>query len=376
MSKTSDKQKKGLKIVLAGGGTGGHIYTAVAVGRELLEDPEVKKIYYVGNPTNLEKTVVDDENFIFLPITISGMPRKIGLGLFKWMFQLFFAVMDCLKYFKRIKPDCILGTGGYVSGPALIAGKMLKIPYMLHDSDACPGIVTRKMANGAKVVSIAFEQAKDYLKGANVKFNGNPVRSTFSALDRKECREELALAQDKFTVLVMGGSQGAQSINKAICECLDELIIDYNMQFIHQTGFKNYEVYMDSLSSELRNNPAYIVKPYFENMAVPLGAADLVVARAGSLSISEFNICALPSILIPYPYAANDHQRFNAKAMEETGASIMLDDKLCDRDNLKEIIVDLYVNRDKLLLMKEKNIEIAKDHATKTIAKQLKDMAI
>ncbi len=369
MSKSNNNRK--LKIVLTGGGTGGHIYPAVAIGRELLTRDNVEKIYYVGNPKKLEKDIVEKENFEFLPVIVSGMPKTKSLGLIKWLFELGFAVLKCLKYFNKINPDCVMGTGGYVSGPALIAAKIMNIPYMLHDSDAIPGIVSRKMSPWAKAVNTSFDEAKKYLKSKNIQLNGNPLRNDFNTLDKNECLNELGLISDKFTILVMGGSQGAKSINEAISHCALELIENLNVQIIHQTGTKNYESYMDSIDAELRNNQSYLPKAYLENMGLYLSCADLVIARAGSLSLSEFNLCELPSILIPYPYAANNHQYHNAKALEELNASVCLEDNMCDGDNLVEIITNLVNDKDKLKVMKEANKKLAKPDATQKIADML-----
>lgn len=369
------KNHKKLKIVLTGGGTGGHIYPAIAVGRELLTRDDIEKIYYIGNPEKLEKTITEEEDFEFLPIKVSGMPKKKDTTLIKWFFELALAVTKCMGYFKKIKPDCVMGTGGYVSGPALIAAKFLKIPYMLHDSDAVPGIVSQKMSAGANIMNVSFDVAKNYLKAKNIEVNGNPLRSEFNALDKKKSLQELGLVEDKFTILVMGGSQGAKSINSAISACALDLIEEFDIQIIHQTGAKNYEEYMDGISAELRNQPAYFVKAYIENMPLYLACADLVVARSGSLSLSEFNLAGLPAILIPYPHAANNHQYHNAKALEDVGASICLEDKLCDGDNLREIISNLINDKNRLSMMKVANLKLAKPNATKRISDLLISIA-
>lgn len=368
MKKTNQKN---IKIVLSGGGTGGHIYPAIAIGRELLAKNENCKIFYIGNPKNLEKTLIEKENFEFLPISIKGMPKSKNLVLIKWLFELAIAVFTSLIYFIKIKPDAVLGTGGYVSGPALIAAKILNIPFMLHDSDAIPGIVTRKMAPFANAVNISFEAAKKHIKAKEIEVNGNPLRNDFNSTNKVDSLKKLELNPEKFTILVMGGSQGAKSINQAISTCALELIENLEIQIIHQTGLKNYEEYMDSISAQLRNNPSYLVKPYLDDMALYLSSADLVVARAGSLSLSEFNLCALPSILIPYPYAANNHQYHNAKALEDLGAAICLEDNLCDGDNLFEIISSLTKDKEKLSQMKNANLAIAKPNATKEICELL-----
>ncbi len=364
-----------LKIVLAGGGTGGHIYPAIAVGRELLEDNNVEKIYYVGNPKNLEKTILEKENFEFLPITVSGMPKTKNIALFKWLGELGIAIITCLKYFNRIKPNCVLGTGGYVSGPALIAAKIMNIPFVLHDSDAIPGIVSRKMAPYAKGVNLAFEDAKKRIKSSNIQINGNPLREGFNGLNKNECMAQLNLSPKKFTILAMGGSQGAKSINSAIASCAEELINNYEVQIIHQTGMKNYDAYMDSINSGLRNNPNYFPKAYLEDITTYLSCSDVVIARAGSLSLSEFNICGLPSILIPYPHAANNHQFHNAKALEKIGAAICLEDNLCDGDNLIEIISSLINDKERLNSMKDANLKLAKLDATAKVVALIKSVA-
>ena len=372
--KTKQNNRK-LKIVLSGGGTGGHIYPAIAVGRELLNNENVEKIYYVGNPKNLEKSIIEKEDFEFLPVIVSGMPKAKNFALIKWLAQLIFAVCVCFKYFIKIKPDCVLGTGGYVSGPALICAKILKIPFVLHDSDAIPGIVTRKMAPFAKMVNTSFEEAKKYIKSKNITCYGNPLRSDFNSLNKIDCLKKLNLNPDKFTILAMGGSQGAKSINNAIADSALELIEKYDIQIIHQTGLKNYEAYMDSIKSELRNNPNYLPKAYLDDIATYLSCADLVIARAGSLSLSEFNLCALPSILIPYPYAAHNHQYHNAKALEKLGAAVCLEDNMCDADNLIEITSNLLADKSRLESMKEANANLAKPDATKKIANAIVEIA-
>ena len=168
---------------ITGGGTGGHIYPATAVADELLKDETTEKIYYVGNPDNLEATIVKDKNYEFLPVKSSGMPRKISLGLVNWAFKMFIAWLKCCTYIKKYKPDVIFGTGGYVSAPVILAGITMKVPFIMHDCDANPGLVTRKLSPYAKSISIAFKDAREKLHNKNCHLNGNPVRTEFK--DRK-----------------------------------------------------------------------------------------------------------------------------------------------------------------------------------------------
>jgi len=371
-------EQKNITVVITGGGTGGHIYPAIAVAQKLKNDDQIKKLYYIGCPYNMEKDIALKENIEFLPIIVRGMPRKIGFSFIGWALELFRAVKDSINHLKAIKPDVILGTGGYVSAPVLMAGALLKIPYVIHDADAHPGIVNRLMANWAKTVSISFEQSKKYIHTPNVVVNGNPVRSNFNKITKEKALNVLCLNPDKKTILVMGGSQGAQRINDALMGAVSKLILDHDFQVIHQTGKKNFEEYIQKIAvlwPEFSNCSGYIVKPYIDDMAVPLAASDLVVSRAGSLSISELNLSNLPSILVPYPYAAADHQRFNARAMEKAGASLYLEDFECNADTLINLIIEVLSSPDRLFDMQEANMRLAKPQATKNIIKNIKNAA-
>jgi UDP-N-acetylglucosamine--N-acetylmuramyl-(pentapeptide) pyrophosphoryl-undecaprenol N-acetylglucosamine transferase len=363
--------EKKMIITVTGGGTGGHIYPAVAVAQVLKANKNVQKVYYIGCPDNMEKEIADKDGLEFIAVYISGMPRKLNLGLFKWFYMLIRAVGDSLIHLKKIKPDVILGTGGYVSAPVLIAAVILKIPFVLHDPDANPGLVNRLMSPWSKAVSLAFEEAKKHINSKNIVVNGNPVRSSISSIDKETALKSLNLDPNRKTILVMGGSQGAKTINHAIAGAAQDLINIHNLQIIHQTGKRNYDEHIEYISqqwTDFSNNPYYIVRPYFENISIPLAAADLAVSRAGSLSISELNLSGLPSILVPYPYAAADHQRYNARAMLNAGASIYQEDADCNSQNLSKLIIENIENIIKLDCMKIANQKLAKPKAGENLA--------
>lgn len=379
MSDTYDNHKK-YTYFITGGGTGGHIYPAVAVCEELKKDLETKEIYYVGNPKNLEFEIAKKHGYKFLGVNISGMPRNLGFaGVFKlarWFFKLQFAILKALYYIKKYKPDAILGTGGYVSAPALFAGGLAGIPFMIHDCDAQPGIVSKYIAPNAKCVSLAFESSKKYIKSNNIHINGNPIRAEFKTLSKKEAREKLGL-QDKTTLCIMGGSQGAKSINYAAVEILKQLSEEYDLQIIFQTGKKNYENVFLKLKEtypESEQDKNITIKPYFDNMALVLKASDIAVSRAGSLSLSELCACSIASILIPYPYAAADHQRKNAKYMVEKRAALYLEDADTTKDTLLIAIEQLLDNKEKLATIQKNALSLAKPDATKNIVSQLKSI--
>lgn len=357
---------------ITGGGTGGHIYPAIAVADALNANGE--DIFYIGNPKNLEYDIVNSKGYKFLPVSVSGMPRGFRPDLIKWALQLGTAVIKCVGYILRYKPDAIFGTGGYVSAPAMIAAKMLKTPYMMHDCDAQPGLVTRKLAPYASAVSVAFESAEKFIKNKNFYVNGNPIRPQFKTLTKLEARKNLGI-EDKLTLCIMGGSQGAKTINNAAVEILKTLSQKYNMQIIFQTGKRNFEQVIEHLTKiypEYEKDKNILVKPYFEDMITVLKASDIAVSRAGSLSISEIEAAGLASILIPYPHAAADHQRKNAKYLVEKSASLYLEDSETTDQTLLEKIETLVLDKEKLSELQDNTLKLAKYDGVTKIIEQLK----
>jgi UDP-N-acetylglucosamine--N-acetylmuramyl-(pentapeptide) pyrophosphoryl-undecaprenol N-acetylglucosamine transferase len=283
--------------------------------------------------------------------------------------------LKCCYYVKKYKPDAIFGTGGYVSAPVLLAGMTLGIPFVMHDCDANPGLVTRKLSPFAKSVSLAFEVAKSKLNNQNCYINGNPIRKEFSTLSKIDARKSLGL-EDKLTLCVMGGSQGAKTINDAAASILKDLSTKYDVQVIFQTGKRNYDKvisYLEKIYPEYKDDKNVIVKPYFEDMVTVLKSCDIAVSRAGSLSISELCASSVASIFIPYPYAAADHQRKNAKYMVEQGAGLYLEDAQTTSQSLLEYLETLINNREMLENIQQKAQSMAKYDGALNIVKQIQD---
>lgn len=375
MSDTYDNKKK-YTYFITGGGTGGHIYPAIAVCDALKKDPETKEIYYIGNPNNLEAEIAKKNGYKFLGLKITGMPRKLCCKLIFWFFELQLATLKALYYIKKYKPDAIFGTGGYVSAPALFAGGLDGVPFMIHDSDAQPGIVSKYIAKNAKCVSLAFESSKELINSDNIHINGNPIREEFKTITKEYARKNLGL-ENKTTICIMGGSQGAKSVNNATVGILQELSSKYDAQIIFQTGKKNYERVYFKLKETYPNfeqNKNIIMKPYFDDMVNVLKASDIAVSRAGSLSISELCACSIASILIPYPHAAADHQRKNAEFMIQKRAALYLEDADTTKDTLLIAIEQLLDNEEKLKTIQNNAHSLAKLDATRNITMQLKNI--
>ena len=358
---------------ITGGGTGGHIYPAIAVADGLLEQEDTEKIYYVGNPNNLEADITADKNYTFLPVNSSGMPRKATLTFLKWSFQMLFACIKCCFYIMKYKPDAIFGTGGYVSAPVLFAGMIMRVPFVMHDCDANPGLVTRKFAPFAKSISVAFEVECEKLHNKNCVVNGNPIRKEFSVLTKTQARQNLGL-DNKLTICIMGGSQGAKKINDATVKILKELS-DREIQVIFQTGKRNFADVENALSKvypEYIDDKNIIVRPYFDNMTDVLKASDIAVSRAGSLSISELCASGVASIFVPYAYAAADHQRKNAKFMLNQGAGLYLEDGATDGDSLLKKIEMLANDGEFLNTVQQNALRLAKYDGVSGIISQIK----
>lgn len=373
----SDTCKKKYTYFITGGGTGGHIYPAIAIAEALRKDETTKDIYYIGNPNNLEYGIVKKAHFKFLPIKVSGMPRKIGWDFIKWGIELELANWKALYYLWRFKPDAILGTGGYVSAPALMASNLSKTPYMIHDCDAQPGMVSKFVAPMAKQVSLAFEDSASYIRSNNISINGNPIREQFKTLTKEQARQNMNL-ENKTTITIMGGSQGAKSIDDATIQCLKQIFEKYDVQVIFQTGAKHYENTIKALEDvypEFEHNKNLVIKPYFDDMVTALKATDIAISRAGSLSLSEICACGIAPILIPYPYAAADHQRKNAKLLLNKNACLYLEDKETTGKTLLEKLDELLSDPEKLASIQANTRALAKLDATQTIVEQLKKVA-
>ena len=360
---------------ISGGGTGGHIYPAFTVVEKLLKEEDTEKIYFIGNPKNLEFEIAKNYPQVeFLPVDVSGMPRKLNFALLKWCFQLLGAFIKACSYINKYKPSAIFTTGGYVSAPIVLAAISKNKPYMIHDCDSIPGLVSKMAAPKAKFVSVAFENSKKLLKSKNIVFNGNPVREAFFTVSKEEARSKLNIPEDKTVIFAMGGSQGAKTINTAMARLLKTLVDDFNAFVIMQTGKKNIDevtIELEEIYPEFKNNPNIMVRPYFDEMVYPLKASDVVIARAGSVSLTEILQCNLASILVPYPYAAQDHQRKNAKEMCEKGVSLYLEDSECSEENLLFKIKEIL---SKIEPMSTRAKELAKTNPTEEIVKQLKSI--
>ena len=361
---------------ITGGGTGGHIYPAMSVVDELIsKGVEKENIFYLGNKKNLEYEIAQKKELNFLSYNVKGMPRKISFTFLIWSLNLIFAIFHAFLYVIKYRPSVVFATGGYVCAPILFCATFLNIPYVLHDCDIQPGIVTKFFAAGAKSISLAFEGAKNHVKSKKVFINGNPIRKEFKTISKKQAREELSI-KDAFTILIMGGSLGARTINNSSFKILKEYANRDDIMILWQTGKKNFDEVTKKILDEFEELPDNLVlQPYFDRMYLALLSSDLVISRAGSLSLSEVCASSLPAILIPYPYAAQDHQKKNAQALRDNNMALMLEDKDCNNETLFELTDKLLNDKKMLSDLAYNAYKGAKVDAAQKIAEQIKQAA-
>lgn len=362
-----------MRVAVTGGGTGGHIFPALAIAAELQAQGD--EVLYVGKIDSMESELVPKQAFRFEGISFFGMPRKPGFAFLRWLASLFKAQQQAVKILNDFKPDVVVGTGGYVSAPVLMAAKRLKIPYLLHEPDAMPGLANRFLSKGATIITAAFPASAGHfkLKSGDSRFyhTGNPIRQGLGELDKTAALKLLGLDWSPETpvLLVFGGSQGARSINTALIEALPELLGHMQLHVLHLSGKKLIEETRERLSqTQLLAHPSYSLKAFSDEMPALLSAADLAVCRAGSLSLSELYTAGLATILVPYPFAAANHQEKNAQTSVDAGASWMILDKDLTGESLLTAVRGILADRAVWQKMADAAQKLAKPNATGVIA--------
>jgi len=370
---------RGHRIILTGGGTGGHIYPALAVAERLQEDPDVEDILYIGAEGKLEERLAKERGLKFIGLRVSGLPRRFSLRLARWPFEFAFAVMAALKAQRAFRPTAVLGTGGYAAAPPLVAARMAGIPYAVHEPDAHPGLVNRALSRGASLVSLGMEAAASQLRperGA-ARFNGNPVSRRFvEPLSREAAAAVLGIDPSLKTVVVTGGSQGAQALNEALVGALPALLeAEPKMQILHQAGEKNLQLVKERLDAVSLQSPRYQLRAYFDDLSLAYAVADIAVCRAGAMTVSELAVSGTPAIFVPYPFAAADHQSHNAQYVESKGAAIAIAQELLSSDSLFKAIVDVLGDDERWRAMRQSMRALGKATAAEDLSAQLKQLS-
>lgn len=360
-----------MKVILSGGGTGGHIYPALTIADTIHKMSPDTEICFVGTTHGMEKDLVPRAGYPIRFIDVQGFRRSLSLDTLKSIYHLFTGLWGAKKLLDREKPDLVIGTGGYVCGPIVLLAALKGIPTCVQEQNALPGITNKILSHFVKKIFLGYNEADKYFKGNAAKvFTGNPIREEIMEATRKDGVKAFGLDPEKKTVLIAGGSLGAASINKAVFAMEQRLSGRDDVQVLHSTGKNNYEAYMEQVKEAGGFGDNIHIEPYLYDMPLALATADIAVFRSGAIGLAELTAKGIPGILVPYPYATANHQEFNARALEAVGAAEVILDSELTSEALQERIERLLLHEDDLQAMKAAARKAGRPQAAEEIARQ------
>lgn len=357
-----------MRVLIAAGGTGGHIYPGIAVAQEIVRRDASSKVQFVGTARGLETRLVPQAGFELSLIESAGL-KNVSLGArMKGLAVLPKSFVSAQRLMRQFQPDVVVGAGGYVSGPVVLTAAMTKRPTLVMESNALPGWTNRVLARFVDRAAVSFEQALPYFRG-KAKVTGNPVRREFFEIPAKK-REP-----GKFSLLVFGGSQGARAINEAMVAALPRLKeLPVELRIKHQTGTADFEKVKAAYDAAGWGERAD-VSSYIDNMMADFAAADLVLCRAGATTTAELIAAGKASIMVPFPFAADDHQRKNAEALQVAGAARMILQKELSGERLVEEVQELVSEPKKIDEMEEASRKLAHGDAAAAAVDMIEELS-
>ncbi len=362
-------------MLIAGGGTGGHLYPAIAIADSLRERRPESDIRFIGSIYGLEATILPQRNEIFYPLNIRGLQRghsaiAIRRNLtFPWRFLATYR--RCREIIRTFQPQVVVGTGGYASGLPVMVAQRKKVPTLIQEQNSYPGLTTRKLAKKASLVCLSYEETAEYLETKRWVITGNPVRFTSQPPDRATARRLLNLPPDQPVVFVLGGSQGSTPLNNHFMGNWRRYTEDMGLGLLWQTGHKDFE----RLRKEVDPAAPVLMLPFIDDMAAAYSAANLVISRAGAMTIAELSAMGRASLLVPLPSAAADHQTRNAQALRRKRAARLVPQKKLPSGALEEVVRGLFAEPAKLVDMGQRALALAKPEARYSIVKHILEMA-
>ena len=370
-----------MRVIIAAAGTGGHINPGIAIANEIKRQEPNSEIIFVGTNRGLENDLVPRAGYKLEHINAYGFDRTISIENIKKIYQTFHSIKEAKKIIEQFKPDVVIGTGGYICVPIGIAAQKGKVPVVLHESNAFPGVAVKILSNKAKKVLVGFEDTKKRLpKAKQVVVTGTPTKVKkvkISEERKKELLKENKLNDNKPIVLFFGGSQGAKSINDSLLEIISKKQ-NQNYQILWAAGPAQYEKIKNELkekySIEIDNIEDVSIVPYIYNMEEIMNIVDLVVSRSGAMTITEIANVGVPAIFIPFPFATENHQEYNAKVLENVGAAKIILDKNLTSNELNSTITNLVENKNALKDMGKKANQVAIQNVEEKIYKEIKEL--
>lgn len=340
-----------MRIVFAGGGTAGHVNPAISIAQFVKSRHSDAEIHFIGNENSLEQRIVAQSGFIFHVIDVSGLKRSLSLDNIKTLKKAITSTRDCKKLLREIKPDIVVGTGGYVSFPVVHAASKLGIPTAIHEQNAFPGMTSKMLAAKANCVLISFEDSIQYLpKGVATALVGNPIREEFVFAKKDAARAKLGIPEDKKLIVSFAGSLGAREFNNAVADMLNIEKDSKDIVHIHATGKYGYRWMPGKLADMGITRDKYLnisVVEYIDNMWDVMAASDIVLGRGGAGTIAELTVLAKPSILVPSPNVTHNHQYHNVMSLVRKNAAMILEEKNMSGEKLAQMAESL-LSDDKL----------------------------
>ena len=358
-----------MRVLLTGGGTAGHINPAIAIANYIKEQSPESEFLFVGTQHGLEKNLVPRCGYEIKFIEVMGLRRSLSPENIKVLFNYIKSMRDSARIIKEFKPDIVIGTGGYVCAPVVKAAFNKKIPTLIHEQNVFPGLAIKMLSGKADVTAISFEETRNMMKAKKFVLTGNPLRpNLLQEHDADAVRAQYGF-DEKPMVLMFGGSLGAEKMNEALVQMLEnDAVKNYNL--IAATGEKHYE----NIIKKLEEKGVYADKlknvkviPYIYNMEEIFSVADMIVGRAGAITVSEITAAGKAAVLVPSPYVAHNHQEYNARYLEKNGAAKVVVESELSGDKLSKEINAVLENKDELLKMQKASEKIGIKDACKTI---------
>jgi UDP-N-acetylglucosamine--N-acetylmuramyl-(pentapeptide) pyrophosphoryl-undecaprenol N-acetylglucosamine transferase len=359
-----------MKIIIAGGGTGGHLFPGIAVAEEFLKRDPANRILFAGTRHGIEARVIPREGYQIRFLKAEGMVGRSLLRQIKAVFLFIFSLFQAMRIITTERPDIVIGVGGYASAGMVLAARIRGITTVVMEQNSVPGFANRFLGRFAGAIAVTYQESFSYFDRDRTFLTGNPVRKSILSKDSPATGTAFAAGKDRFNILVFGGSQGARAINRAITEALNYLLdIRQNIQFIHQTGERELKAAADAYR---KLGFKGTVEPFIYRMADAYEAADMVICRAGATTLAEVTATGKAAVLVPYPFAASNHQEFNARKLEDMGAAIVILERQLTGEHLAKAIRELYENGDRRAQIQKASKAIGRTDA----AERIVDLAI
>ncbi len=368
-----------MKVLVAGGGTGGHVYPAIAIANELRHRHPDWQIEFAGRHNQIEGRVVPAEGYKIHNLHVAGYERFYNL----WekalvVGRLIVAMKDSFVLLHKVKPDIVIGTGGYISGPITMAAALKGIPTLVSEQNVIPGFTIKTLSKVVDTVCIPFSEARDYMaKPEKCVLTGNPVRREFGLFTREMARRSLGIRDEQKFIFSMGGSLGAASINDAVSDMIMKKKDDKSYFFIHVTGKNSHDEVMENLKKKGFEPEKYDnvqILSFTNDMPMMLNGADMVISRSGAMSLSEINYVGVPAVYVPYPYAVHDHQTKNAMFSVKNDAAVLIEDDRLTSDMLISVIDEILSDTTRAEEMRKNSKEIGITNSAELIALEVEKL--